>query len=64
MPLTRLQLEIWIALAIVVLDQATKAAVRFSFDLHESVEMSGEMPFAPTAMGDTIASPNPPHVPF
>ena len=39
MPLTRLQLEIWIALAIVVLDQATKAAVRFSFDLHESVEV-------------------------
>ncbi len=36
MPATR-HLEIWIALVIVVLDQATKAIVRSQFELHEGV---------------------------
>ena len=35
----RLQLELWIAGAIVALDQATKALVRSRFELHESLEI-------------------------
>jgi signal peptidase II len=34
-----LQLELWIAGAIVALDQATKALVRSRFELHESIEI-------------------------
>ena len=34
-----LQLELWIAAAIVALDQATKALVRSRFELHETVEI-------------------------
>jgi signal peptidase II len=34
-----LQLELWIAAAIVALDQATKALIRSRFELHESVEI-------------------------
>jgi signal peptidase II len=34
-----LQLELWIAGAIVALDQATKALVRSRFELHETVEI-------------------------
>ena len=35
----RLQLELWIAGAIVALDQATKALVRSRFELHDSLEI-------------------------
>ena len=35
----RLQLELWIAGAIVALDQAAKALVRSRFELHESLEI-------------------------
>ena len=35
----RLQLELWIAGAIVALDQVAKAVVRSYFDLHESIEI-------------------------
>ena len=35
----RLQLELWIAGAIVALDQVAKAVVRSYFDLHESLEI-------------------------
>ena len=35
----RLQLELWIAGAIVALDQAAKAMVRSRFELHESIEI-------------------------
>ena len=35
----RLQLELWIAAAVVALDQATKALVRSRFELHESIEI-------------------------
>ena len=35
----RLQLELWIAGAVVVLDQAAKALVRSRFELHDSVEI-------------------------
>ena len=35
----RLQLELWIAGAIVTLDQVAKAVVRSYFDLHESLEI-------------------------
>jgi signal peptidase II len=35
----RLQLELWIAGAIVALDQATKAVVRSRFELHDSLEI-------------------------
>jgi signal peptidase II len=35
----RLQLELWIAGAVVALDQATKALVRSRFELHESLEI-------------------------
>ncbi len=34
---SRRRIELWIALAVVVLDQATKLIVRRRFDLHESV---------------------------
>ena len=34
-----LQLELWIAAAIVALDQAAKAVVRSRFELHESIEI-------------------------
>ena len=35
----RLQLELWIAAAVVALDQASKALIRSRFDLHESLEI-------------------------
>jgi signal peptidase II len=35
----RLQLELWIAGAVVALDQATKALVRSRFELHDSLEI-------------------------
>jgi signal peptidase II len=35
----RLQLELWIAGAIVALDQVAKALIRSRFDLHESIEI-------------------------
>ena len=35
----RLQLELWIAGAVVVLDQVAKALVRSRFELHESIEV-------------------------
>ena len=35
----RLQLELWIAAAVVALDQATKALVRSRFELHDSLEI-------------------------
>src|SRR5687767_1142567 len=35
----RLQLELWIAAAVVALDQAVKAVIRSRFELHETVEI-------------------------
>jgi signal peptidase II len=35
----RLQLELWIAAAVIALDQAAKAVIRSRFDLHESLEI-------------------------
>ncbi|MGH9253726.1 MAG: signal peptidase II [Vicinamibacterales bacterium] len=39
MPVSRLQLEIWMAGIVVVLDQAAKAVVRATLELHDSVEV-------------------------
>jgi signal peptidase II len=36
---SRLQLELWTAIVIVVLDQAVKAVVRTTLELHESIEV-------------------------
>jgi signal peptidase II len=38
-PLAPLRAELWVAGAVVALDQAAKAAVRAALDLHESVEV-------------------------
>ena len=39
MAVARLQLEFWIAVAVVVVDQVVKAVVRSTFELHESLEV-------------------------
>lgn len=39
MTVARLQLEFWIAVAVVVVDQVVKAVVRSTFELHESLEV-------------------------